>query len=163
MKPHCTLRNMLVHPKYKRDLLQTAEASYEIPCKNCLKSYVRETGRLFGTRLSEHRIETEKLSDKTITPDLRERCLLLKLKSAITKNVAASNHVIGWDGAKIIGLEPDKTRLKEANWIRSKGVNTMNKDEGAYNLDRIYDQIIEKRQSTSLVTSLKSNTDVAKI
>ena len=96
-----------------------------------------------------------------ITLDLRERCLLLKLKSAITKNAAASNHEIGWDGARIIGLEPDKIRLKEAIWIRSSGVNTMNKAEGAYNLDRIYDRIIKKRQPTSLVTS--PNTDVAKI
>ena len=39
----------------------------------------------------------------------------------------------------------------------------MNKDEGAYKLDRIYDQIIEKRQPRSLVTSFKQNTGVAKI
>ena len=35
MKPHRTLRNMLVHPKEKRDPSQTAEAIYEILCKNC--------------------------------------------------------------------------------------------------------------------------------
>ena len=39
----------------------------------------------------------------------------------------------------------------------------MNKDEGAYKLDRIYNQFIEKRQSRSLVTSSKPNTGVAKI
>ena len=47
MKPHRTLRNMLVHPKDERDPSQTAETIYEIPCKNCPKSYVGETGRLF--------------------------------------------------------------------------------------------------------------------
>ena len=73
--------------------------------------------------------------------------------------------MIGWDEAKIIDLEPDKTTrwLKEAIWIRSRGVNTMNKDEGAYKLDRIYDQVIEKRQPRSLVTSSEPNTVVAKI
>ena len=112
---------------------QTAEAIYEIPCKNYPKSYVGETGRLFRTRLSEHKTETEKLLVPRITPDLRERRPPPKSsKSAITEHVAASNHVIGWDEAKIIDLDPDKTTswLKEAIWIRSKRVNTMNKDEG---------------------------------
>ena len=62
VKPHRTLRNMLVHPKDKRDPSQTAEAIYEISCKNCPKSYVGETGRLFRTRRFEHKTETEKLS-----------------------------------------------------------------------------------------------------
>ena len=38
MKPHCTLRKKLVHPKDKRDPLQTADIVYEIKCKTCLKS-----------------------------------------------------------------------------------------------------------------------------
>ena len=70
-------------------------------------------------------------------------------KSAITEHVAANNHVIGWDEAKIIDQEQDKTTrwLKEAIWIRSREENnTMNKDEGAYKLDHVYDQIIGRRQ-----------------
>ena len=55
-------------------------------------------------------------------------------------HVASSNHVIhvGWDEAKIIDQEPDKTTrwLKELIWIRSRGNKTMNKDEGAYRLDK---------------------------
>jgi hypothetical protein len=35
MKPHRTLRSMVVHPKDKRDPLQTAETVYEIECKSC--------------------------------------------------------------------------------------------------------------------------------
>ena len=156
---------MLVHPKDKRDPLQTAEAIYEIPCKNCPKSYIRETGRLFRTRLSEHKAETEKLSAKNYTRSQRKASTSEVFKSAITEHVAASNHVIGWDEAVIIDQEPDKTTrwLKEAIWIRSRGNNTMNKDEGAYKLDRIFDQIIEKRQPSSLVTSSKPNTGVARI
>ena len=48
-----------------------------------------------------------------------------------SRRVAASNHVIGWDEARVIDLEPDKTTrwLKEAIW----GYNTMNKDEGPTN------------------------------
>ena len=66
MKPHKTLRNMLVHPKDKRNPMQTAEAIYEIPCKNCPKTYIGETGHLFKTRLSEHRTETEKVSGQIL-------------------------------------------------------------------------------------------------
>jgi hypothetical protein len=72
-------------------------------------------------------------------------------KSAIAEHVATDNHVIGWDKAKIIDHEADKTTrwLKEAIWIRSRGANTMNKDEGAYKLDKVFDQLITKRQPSS--------------
>ncbi|XP_072021762.1 uncharacterized protein [Amphiura filiformis] len=60
MKPHRTIRNVLVHPKDKRDPLQSAEVIYEIPCQNCPKTYIVETGRLFETRLTEHKSESEK-------------------------------------------------------------------------------------------------------
>ena len=154
MKPHKTLRNMLVHPKDKRDPLQTAELVYEIPCKNCPKSYIGETGRLFKTRLSEHKLETEKLSSKTYTRSQKESLTSETYKSAIAEHVAAQNHVIGWKEAKVIDNESNKTTrwLKEAIWIRSRANNTMNKDEGAYKLDRIYDQVITKRQPPNLAT-----------
>ena len=51
MKPHCTLRNILIHPKDERDSLQTAETVYEIPYKNCSKTYIGVTGWLFKTWL----------------------------------------------------------------------------------------------------------------
>ena len=53
-------------------------------------------------------------------------------KSAIAENVASSNRVIGWDEAKIINQEPDKTSrwLKESIWIRNRGNKTMSRDEG---------------------------------
>ena len=60
MKPYITLRRMLVHPKDKRDPLQTADSVYEIPCKSCSKTYIGETGRIFKTRLSEHQKEAAK-------------------------------------------------------------------------------------------------------
>ena len=155
MKPHCTLHNILVHPKDKRDALQTAETIYEIPCKNCPKTYIGETGRLFKTRLNEHRTEAEKISSKSFTRSQRKTSSSEIFKSVIPEHVTASNHVIGWDEARVIDLEPDKTTrwLKEAIWIRSRGCNTMNKDEGAYKLDKIYDQRILNRQSSSGMTS----------
>ena len=46
MRPHSTLRKMLVHPKDKRDPNATTDVVYEIPCTNCKHTYVGETGRL---------------------------------------------------------------------------------------------------------------------
>ena len=149
-----TLRNILVHPKDIRDALQTAETIYEIPCKNCSKTYIGETGRLFKTRLNEHKTEKKKLQ-KFHAITKKKLPAQNFFKSAISEHVAASNHVIGWDEARVIDLEPDKTTrwLKEAIWIRSRGCNTMNKDEGAYKLDKIYDQLSFNRQSSSVMTS----------
>ena len=69
----------------------------------------------------------------------------------ISDHVAATNHVIGWQEAKLIDQEQNKTTpwLKEAIWIRSRGKNSMYKDKGVYKLNNIYHQIILKRQSGS--------------
>ena len=39
--------------------------------------------------------------------------------------------------------------LKQAIWINSRGRNTVNKDKGVYKLDKIYDQLILNRHSSS--------------
>ena len=57
--PTNTLKNILVHPKDKKDTTEISDAVYNIPCKSCDKSYIGETGRLFGTRLKEHQKDSE--------------------------------------------------------------------------------------------------------
>ena len=80
-------------------------------------------------------------------------------KSAIAEHVATTNHVIGWEEAKLIDQEADKTTrwLKEAIWIRSRGNSSMNKDEGAYKLNNIYDSLIMNRQPKDDVITSSSN------
>ena len=46
VRPHTTLRSMLVHPKDKIIDEEKPEVVYKIPCKNCERVYVGETGRL---------------------------------------------------------------------------------------------------------------------
>ena len=142
---------MLVHPKDKRDPHQTAEIIYEIPCSGCPKSYIGESGRLFGTRLKEHKTEVDKVSAKSYTRAQRKTSIDEQYKSAVTEHVAATNHVIGWEEAKVIDKEAHKTTrwLKEAIWIRRRGKSTLNKDEGAYQLNNIYDKVISLPPSTS--------------
>ena len=72
MKPHRTLRSMLVYPKDKLLPHQKSEAIYEIPCADCPKSYIGETGRSFGTRLQEHQKEVEKFELKPYTRSSRK-------------------------------------------------------------------------------------------
>ena len=154
LKPHRTIRRELVHPKDKRDPLQSAEAVYEVPCDSCDKTYIGETGRLLSTRILEHRTETEKVTKRSFTRSQSVSSSSDTYKSAIAEHAATNNHVIGWDKARVIDQEANKTTrwLKEAIWIRSRNNSTMNKDEGAYKLDLIYDQIISKRQPNRLAT-----------
>ncbi len=56
-------------------------------------------------------------------------------KSAITDHVADTNHIINWDNAKIKDRETDRTTkiwLKEAIWIKRKGDQILNRDEGLH-------------------------------
>ena len=57
MRPHSTLRSLLVNLKDKCKPEEQSEVIYQIPCKNCSKSYIGETGRLLKTRLDEHKAE----------------------------------------------------------------------------------------------------------
>ena len=148
---------MLVHPKDKLDSKQKAEAIYEIPCADCSKTYIGETGRSFGVRLLEHQKEVQKLETLHYTRSTRKASVTEQHKSAITDHVAATNHSINWEESKVIDRESHKcTRwLKEAIWIRRKGKQTLNKDEGAYKLHNIYDQLILATPSTVASSTYK--------
>ena len=67
VKPHLKLRNLLVHPKDILDIGNKCNVIYELPCKSCDKTYIGERGRMFKTKLGEHRKETEKVSKKIRT------------------------------------------------------------------------------------------------
>ena len=67
MRPVKTLKSLLVHPKDKQEIDRTVECVYKIPCGNCEKTYVEETGLKFGVRLREHRTEVEAKSKKAFT------------------------------------------------------------------------------------------------
>ena len=52
MRPHCTLRRLLGHPKDKQDKNKVCESVYRIPCKNCEKAYIGDTGRSLCTQVN---------------------------------------------------------------------------------------------------------------
>ena len=65
MKPYKTLKTVLVHPKDKQEKDLT-ECVYKVPCANCDKTYIGETGRKFGVRLQEHRMIGLKWNPKPV-------------------------------------------------------------------------------------------------
>ena len=54
-QPHCTLRQMLVHLKDQTPLNQRAGVIYEVPCGDCPKVYIGQTGRTLSHRLKVHK------------------------------------------------------------------------------------------------------------
>ncbi|XP_072021371.1 uncharacterized protein [Amphiura filiformis] len=123
MKPHQTLRRILVHPKDKREKEKTGNCIFEIGCQNCDQSYVGETSRMFGTRMSEHKAEVNKATNKKYTRSERKLSEKEQTKSAISDHVARANHVINWDDSKILGREHNKKsrEVQEAMEIRRRG------------------------------------------
>ena len=162
--PHNTIRNELVHPKDKRDQLNTTHAIYEAPCRNCNLVYIGETGRKFGTRLDEHKSEVEKVSSKIATRAGRKESLTNTYKSAITDHVADKNHVIGWDQAKVLGTEEDRYKrwIKEAIEIRKRRGKTMNRDDGQYQFTHIFDEFLVPTGSKSPIGKQSGNPAVTK-
>jgi hypothetical protein len=144
MRPHTTLRNILVHPKDKPERDSIGNCVYKIPCQACEKVYIGETGRSFGTRMKEHKKEVDDIGDTAFTCAPQRRASKDYNKSAITDHASQNNHIINWDSAKIIDREQDRSarHITEAIHIRRHGTTTMNRDEGAYQLTHIYDQVI---------------------
>ena len=65
MKPYKTLKTVLVHPKDKQEKKDLTECVYKVPCANCDKTYIGETGRKFEVRLQEHKTEVHGNQNRT--------------------------------------------------------------------------------------------------
>ena len=153
MKPCQSLRQALVHPKDKRPLEDTTDAVYRIPCKQCPKAYVGESGRRLGTRLKEHQRDVRKVDDAAFTRSQRQAAADVRNQSAIADHASQCNHVIDWDETSVLSREADRpTRwVREAIHIRREGDNALNRDEGQHELPTLFNPLIAKLQvSTKL-------------
>jgi len=84
----------LVHPKDKEDKEQTSECVFKVPCANCDKTYVGETGRKLGVRLQEHRTEVEFKTKRAFTKSQRSSPSAEYKKIGFTDHALQGNHVI---------------------------------------------------------------------
>jgi len=51
-------------PEVKQDKEDITECAYKVPCANCDKTYLGETGRKLGVSLHEHKTEVESKTTK---------------------------------------------------------------------------------------------------
>jgi len=144
MKPFQSIRSLLVHPKDKLRPQDICECVYQIPCKNCKKVYIGETGRHFGVRLQERRQEVTLRDVRAYTRSTINSATTEQNKSAVTDHAISLNHVIDWDRAKVIDRESNRMDrwIREAIHIRKELDKSMKRDEGSYQLPHIYDYLL---------------------
>ena len=145
VRPHTTLRKILVHPKDKVPDDQKCGIVYRIPCLSCPMLYTGESARKLTTRIEEHKAEVEV---KTSLPKTRSTSVTedtSQFKSATTEHARENNHVLDWESVSI--LERESHNMKR--WIREaiqerkleEGVS-MNRNIGKYTLDHVWDTIL---------------------
>ena len=117
---------------------------YKIPCKNCNKTYIRETDKAFGVRLQEHRQKVAQCNVKAYTRSTSKSATTEQNKSAVTDHAISLNYVIVWDRTKVIDRESNRMDwwIREAIHIRKEQDKSMNRDEGSYQLPHIYDYLL---------------------
>ena len=143
MRPACTLRSLLVHPKDKIKDEKKAGVVYRIPCQNCPRVYIGQTGRHLGTRVNEHKVDVENHEKRNYTQSARKTSTTEMNKSAITDHVNTCNHVINWDKVKIVAREDqEKSRLIRESIEIQKHPTNMNRDQGNYPLSVIYQSLL---------------------
>ena len=147
VRPHLKLRQILVHPKDQIPPDKKCDVIYEIPCLTCNKTYIGESGRQFCTRKKEHQKECEKETSATLTRALKMKATQENLKSAISDHCKRENHLMDWDAARVIRTERNRYHrwIKEAVEIRKRAPNTMNRDDGAYQLSHTWDMVLQGR------------------
>jgi hypothetical protein len=128
MRPHTTIRRLVVHPKDKRDIDNSAGLVYKIPCKGCDKSYIGETSRMFSIRKKEHKEEAEEASQRPFTRGNKKISEKQYNKSAITDHVTQTNHIMDWEQSKIMCKEENCYRrgIRESIHILRERGNTIN-------------------------------------
>jgi len=109
MKPWKTLKDLLVHPKDKQDKKDTTESVYKVPCGNCDKTYVRETGRKLVVMLHEHKTEVESKTKRAFTTSQPRAGLTEYGRSALTDHANQANHTIDWKETTVIDREQKRT------------------------------------------------------
>ena len=99
------------------------------------------------TRLEEHRKEAELESKERRYTRSEKQVSEGKLhKSAVTDHVMRTNHVIDWEGARVIDHDCHlrSRQVRESIWIRRNGKEVLNRDQGAFQLSHVYDGLIAK-------------------
>ena len=79
--------------------------------------------------------------------------------SALTDYANQENHTINWSKATVIDREPDRLNrlIKEAIYIRKEGAQSMNLDEGSYQLSHACNHFLGTSSSSSRRSKNRKN------
>ena len=89
---------ILVPPKDKHEVRDTAEVVYQIPCQDCPKIYTGETRRRYVAQEKEHKRD---MTWRSSSPDPEKKDSLTEVHpSALTDHVAQTNYTINWGSVK---------------------------------------------------------------
>ena len=94
MKPHMTLKGMLVYPKDKCTPQENAGVMYQVPCKDCPSVYTGVTERRYGLREKEHKRDIKTLEEKYTRS--RKKDSLMEVHPSALINHVVKNHTIDW-------------------------------------------------------------------
>ena len=101
---------------------------YEVPCRDCSKVYVGQTGNSLETRLKQH----------------RAACRLLQVdKSALAQHAIDDDHTINWSEAKVIASE---TRWRQR--LFAEAFHTTKRQDRALNRCELFLPNVYKRLLT---------------
>ena len=102
-----------------------------------------------STRITEHKKDVQEKTTKILTRQELKTAQSTLNKSAITDHTTRTNHIIDWEGVKILDREENRRlrQVKEAINIR-RTYNTMNRDQGAYTLSGVYEPLFTTGQSS---------------
>jgi len=99
--------------------------------------------RNLGIRVGEHKREVGSKDTSRFTW-ISKKATDEQQNKSITDRVTRENHVIDWNGVKVIGHQTDhRTRwIKEAIAVRKHKEWAMNRDTGSYFLSSSYDKLL---------------------
>ena len=123
VRPHQTIRRMLVAPKDKDEMNKKCDTVYHLRCADCPAEYVGESGKSLRTRISQH-----------TRPDSRP----------VGEHLSEYSHKLDKEATKVLEQESRyfQRGVREAIFIRACAPS-LNRDAGRHHLPRIYDTLVK--------------------
>ena len=93
MKPHTTLRQMLIKPKDITLNHYQIGVVYRVPCRDCPQVYIGQSGRTLKCRMKEHKPAVEQGNTNT---------------SAVVEHVWNKDHIVDWEAVEVLNMNTTK-------------------------------------------------------
>lgn len=90
------IQEIVKHKESREDINDAKSVVYEIPCKECQRTYVGETGRGVNVRLKEHKSDVK----------------FHRTSNAIVLHIEQCNHLPDWENTKILEKNMKKSTRK---------------------------------------------------